>query len=55
MNKVCIIIPAFNEAETIGAVIDEAPLIELKQAGFDSFINMCGRKDFLVKQRILCK
>ena len=35
MNKVCIIIPAFNEAETIGAVIDEAPLIELKQAGFD--------------------
>jgi len=35
MDKVCIIIPAFNEAETIGAVIDEAPLLELNQRGFD--------------------
>jgi len=33
-NKVSIILPALNEAETIGRVIDEIPTQALKQAGY---------------------
>lgn len=32
--KVCIILPALNEAETIGKVIDEIPQQDLEQAGY---------------------
>ena len=32
--KVCIILPALNEAETIGKVIDEIPQRALEQAGY---------------------
>jgi len=32
--KVSIILPALNEAETIGKVIDEIPLHGLEQAGY---------------------
>ena len=34
MPKVCIIIPALNEAETIGAVIDEIPKHVIAQKGY---------------------
>jgi glycosyltransferase involved in cell wall biosynthesis len=33
--KVCIILPAFNEAATIGKVIDEVPQRALEQAGYN--------------------
>lgn len=33
--KVCIILPALNEAETIGKVIDEIPQQALEQAGYN--------------------
>ncbi len=35
MPKVCIIIPTLNEAEAIGAVIDEIPRQAMQQAGYE--------------------
>ncbi len=36
MPKVCIIIPTLNEAEAIGAVIDEIPRQAMQQAGYEA-------------------